>query len=143
MRTSNMKNLLLIVISALVVAAGFFVVPMGQDNEKSEIPTSLIGNWAQVNGEPDATMTAEITGEAIQINMETRDSSSIYWLGSFDTTGDLTTTFDVESQGDQDAMALSLFGSGDPTKTFAYKDGKISYGFTIMGSTTTVYLAKK
>lgn len=37
----------------------------------------------------------------------------------------------------------ALMASSDPTKTFTYTDGEISYEVTALGTTVTVVLAKK
>lgn len=108
-----------------------------------QIPVSMTGKWHQ--DEPTSTgitMEATIDVTTIQIDMITRDSSSIYWLGTFDSDQDLSTSFEVVSVGDQDAMSRSIFGSQSSRKTFAYNDGELSYSFSIMGTTSTIRLTK-
>lgn len=113
------------------------------DDSKADVPTSLVGEWYQVNAKDgDMLAKASITPGSIQINLDTRDESRVYWLGTFNSDQDTNKTFKVESKGDPDAMGMSLFGSRDKSKTFTYQDGEISYKFTMMGTTKTVRLAK-
>lgn len=107
-----------------------------------EAPVTLVGDWHQVNGNPDFYMTASVGESSIQINIKTRDSTSLYWMGTFDTNQNLSDEFEIVSQADQDALSMSMFGSPDETKKFVYKDGKIIYDFGIMGTTTEVHLSK-
>lgn len=138
-------------ISVALVAAFFAlsVIAYGgvDDSEgKAEVktPATLVGNWKQSGDDLNGiTFTAEVAKSSIQINMETRDSSSIYWLGSFDTETDPASLFQVTSLGDTDAMSESLFGSRDKTKKFSYEDGRLSYEFKMMGTTKTVHLVKQ
>lgn len=141
---------LMFIAALLVILAPILVFFMVNGKESSEaspkpenIPTSLIGEWRQTSGGIDGVlMTASVSPGSIQINMESRDSSSIYWLGTFDTDKNPNTSFKTESIGDSDAMSMSIFGSQDKTKLFSYENGKISYKFTMLKTTTTVYLAK-
>lgn len=106
-------------------------------------PKTLLGGWHQEKrNETGVYMTADIRPGTIQIDMETRSSSSIYWLGGFDTDEDPSKPFETISMGDSDALALELFGSQDKTKKFTYKDGVISFKFKMLGTTTTVSLVK-
>jgi hypothetical protein len=110
----------------------------------SKDPVSLIGEWHQTNAEETGVvMKASISPGSIQVNMDTRDQSGIYWLGTFDTDKGTVKGFTTVSKGDPDAMEKSLFGSQSKTKSFTYKDGEISYKLTILGTTTTVRLAKR
>jgi hypothetical protein len=107
-------------------------------------PSSLLGQWYQTqNGINGTYMTATVTSGHIQVNMKTRGSvSQIYWLGTFDTDKGTSKSFKTVSLGDPDAMAMSIFGSADKTKKFEYKNGLLSYKFSMLGSTTTVKLSK-
>lgn len=108
------------------------------------VPKTFAGDWHQVkSGLSGFYMTAEISAGSIQIDLKTRDNTKgHFWLGTFE--GDRSTakpsTF--VSVGDQDAMSLEIFASSEKTKKFTYKNGRLSYQFSIMGAETTVYLAK-
>lgn len=105
-------------------------------------PINLIGKWHQTKTENDILMEATISSGSIQIDMKTRDSNSIYWMGSFDTSKNSSSSFEIVSKGDQDAMSMSIFGSQDKTKKFTYIDGDLSFKFTMMGTTSTIHLSK-
>jgi hypothetical protein len=105
-------------------------------------PSSLIGEWHQVNKNPDGYMTASIDGDSIQVNLRGRDSSAIFWLGTFAGTHRPVGKFKVVSLRDQDATKYNIASSPDKTKTFTYKNGDLSFDFSTLGSTTTVHLHK-
>lgn len=147
----------LLVISVLLVGALFVLAVRNVENNKDHIdrgttgnkvvnaPTNLLGEWHQTkSGIPDIVMDASINPNSIQINMTPQGStnSSIYWLGTFDTSKNSADSFDTTSLGDQDAMQGSIFASLDDRKLFTYKNGDLSFKFTMMGTTTTVHLAK-
>jgi hypothetical protein len=108
----------------------------------SKNPTSLVGEWHQVNSNPNGWLTASISGEAIQVNLRGRDTSSIFWLGSFDTDRTPVGKFKVVSLGDQDAMRWKITASTESKKTFTYNNGDLSFEFSAMGSSTTIHMAK-
>jgi hypothetical protein len=110
-----------------------------------QVPKSLVGNWYQTeNGIDGIIMSASVNrNNTIQINMETRDSGGgIYWMGSFDSGNSPKTSFTTVSLADPDAMKWEIFSSQDQTKSFTYKNGDLSYKFSMMGTTTTVHLRK-
>jgi hypothetical protein len=104
-------------------------------------PESLVGEWHQVNSNPNGWMTASISGESIQVNLRGRDSSSIFWLGSFDTHRSAN-KFKVVSLGDQDAMKYKIAASDESQKTFTYDHGVLSFEFSALGSSTTIHMTK-
>ena len=149
-------------VSAALVAGGIYLVVPNSDASATTVepktkvshvvdkpkPVSLVGTWTQTEKSTgDILAEAEISNVgSIQINLRTRDSSSIYWMGSFDTSKDGSKPFELTSLADPDAqkvMAKSLFGSQDQSKEFAYKNGELSYKFTMLGTTTTVRLTKQ
>lgn len=107
-----------------------------------EVPTSLVGEWYQSNKlDNGVVMQASVhINDTIQVNMKTKDSSSIYWLGSFKSDKNPKTTFHITSKGNQDAMAMSIFASQDGSKRFKYQKGDLSFDFTMLGTTSTVHL---
>lgn len=111
-------------------------------------PVSLVGNWKQTKGMPGVTMTAEVSGDSIQINMrfDRDDMTGIFWMGSFDASDQTATKFTVTSLPDPDArkaLAGSLFGSSEKTKKFHYDDGDLSFEFSMMGVESTVHMTRK
>jgi len=148
------KHLITGLVAAVLAVAAFLAfsplglggVKAGASPEKTsdDKPKTMnfIGKWHQIEGNPNALMTAEITYGAIQINMRLDGSDNVYWLGTFDTDMTDIQHFTMISVGDQDAMANKIFASQDPTKTFTYSGGVLSFDFTMLGSTTTVRLSK-
>lgn len=115
-----------------------------QGASASSNPTSLIGDWRQVGPDSDGWFTASISGGSIQVNLEGRDgSSSIYWMGSFESDHPTVGKFTVVSIPDADArntMKYSLMSSDEKTKTFSYKNGVISFKFTALGTSAVIQL---
>lgn len=108
---------------------------------------TLVGDWEQSNIEDvGVRMTASVNDDTIQIWMNSRDSSSLYWMGSFQVSDkNASDSFKLESKADPDAqkrMESSMFGSQDKSKMFEYKNGNISYKFTMLGQTSTIRLSK-
>lgn len=128
----------------MVAVASISLLTACSSDDKPDIPESLIGNWYQTNSENGIFATASVyPSDSIQINLKTRDGSSIYWMGSFQVSDKKPTdSFTVVSKADPDALAMSIFGSQDSEKTFSYKDGDLSYKFTMLGTTSTVHLSK-
>jgi hypothetical protein len=106
-------------------------------------PADLIGHWKQTqNGIESVTMSADISDGSILIRMTFADMSNVYWAGSFAPSSTAAREFDTISNADPDKMLGSLYASKDSTKAFNYKNGVLSYSFTMLGKTTTVHLAK-
>ena len=105
-------------------------------------PSSLIGEWYQVNKNPNGWLTASISGESIQVNLRGRGSSSIFWMGSFDTSKKPIGKFNVVSLGDQDAMKWKIAASDESKKTFTYNNGDLSFEFSALGSSTIIHMHK-
>lgn len=120
----------------------------GSSDSDSKAPKSFVGDWYQTNSSDDGVyMTASVSAnDSIQITMKTRDSSAVYWMGSFQVSDKKTSdSFKLESKADPDAqkwMDDSIFGSQDDSKVFTYKNGDLSYEFTMVGVTKTIHLAK-
>jgi hypothetical protein len=131
--------LLALIVSIFTLAACGSSHGASSDNKN---PTTLIGEWSQINASSDGWMTASISGDSIQVNLRSRGSSSIFWLGSFDTSHKPYGKFNVVSLGDQDAMKWDIMASGEKQKTFTYDSGVLSFGFSAMGSSTTVRMVK-
>lgn len=139
-----MRKTLLVPLAAF--ASISLLTACGSDDSKA--PKSFVGDWYQTNSSDNGVyMTASVSAnDSIQITMKTRDSSAVYWMGSFQVSNKKTSdSFKLESKADPDAqkwMASSIFGSQDKSKMFEYKNGDISYKFTMLGVTKTVHLSK-
>lgn len=110
-------------------------------------PVSLVGDWHQTKGMPGVTMRAEISGDGIQVNLHfDRDNvGGIFWMGSFDTSDQRSQSFTVTSLVDPDGQKVldsSLFATSEHTKKFTYKDGDLSFEFSMMGVESIVHLSR-
>lgn len=156
MQSHTHRSRTLLVISAFVISAFVAILTVvlvsitftstnadADKREKVATIESLEGNWHQINAEDTGVyMTAEVTKSSIQIHMKARESTGIYWIGTFNSDQDLSKKIEIVSNADQDALSQSIFGSQDKTKTFTYENGKLSYQFSIMGMESTVKLSK-
>lgn len=150
------KKAFAVLVLAIVVAAGLFIstnhksstisahkvvsVSVAQDESG---PVSLNGTWTQSSsGIPDIKMTASVSDDRISITMNTGSDSGTYWVGSFDTLLTKSQSFTVTSAGDVSAMESDLLASQDSSKVFTYKNGDLSFPFSIMGVSTTVHLQR-
>lgn len=127
----------------------YFIVSGNKSDAGTKKPSvaTLVGDWRQVETDNGIIMRASVNdNNTIQINMDTRDSSGIYWMGSFPSDRDASGNFKTVSLADPDAqkwMAKSLFGSQDSKKAFTYENGEITFKFTILDTTSTVHLVKQ
>jgi hypothetical protein len=144
------RYLVITTLMAILVGAGiYFAVASSDANAESPVavvqPThvSLVGEWKQTNsGIPGVVMTAEISGDSIKIYMKMSKTAGVFWLGSFNTSRETSQSFTVNSVGNVEAMKYDLYASSEKTKTFTYKDGDLSYQFSIMGVSTIVHLSR-
>lgn len=114
-----------------------------QNNPNIPIPSSMIGDWHQVSsGLPKAVMNASITESKIEITLTMQNTTGIFWTGTFDTSQSTDKPFATVSKGDVEAMTMEMYASSEKTKLFTYKDGELSFQFSIMGVSTTVFLSK-
>ncbi len=133
---------LIVLVVVMVIVSVRSAYHSQADSPRIVIPSSLSGEWHQTEGMKNVYMTATIHGGSIQIDMENRDATYVYWMGTFESDKSTAMPFTTVSLGDTDAMAQSVFGSNSKMKTFTYKDGVISYDFTMLGSFKTVKLMK-
>lgn len=110
-----------------------------------EKPADLDGKWTQTNANSDSMrMDAEIAGDSITVNWVQPESTSLYWVGSYEAptaAGDWSWT----SKGDTEKMASALLASGDDAKEFHYTaaSDEISFEATAMGTTVTVRMKRQ
>lgn len=142
------KKVYILVFSVVLLLVGgltyFAVDSADATDNKTNNPSSLIGNWHQTNGQDTGTgFTAEISAGGIQINYPMRDGSGgIFWLGTFDGTHVAEGSFVIKSLPDQDALANDILASTEKIKSFTYKNGDMSFDFSVMKVHTTVHMSK-
>jgi ABC-type oligopeptide transport system substrate-binding subunit len=106
----------------------------------------LAGLWKQDNpASAESYQQATIIADTISIEwvMDGGDTTSIYWVGSFDAPVDATDPYTWTSRRDVAATASALLASSDDTKAFTCEGDTISYKVSALGTTTTVHLKKK
>ena len=109
-------------------------------------PLDLTGEWKQTNSKSeDSYQAATISGDVIEINWvnEADSGTAIYWVGTYDAPTEDVTEYTWESANDTSKTENALLASSDPTKTFTFKDGVLSYELTAMGVTMTVEMSKQ
>lgn len=116
-------------------------------NATEEIPQApdLAGVWTQSNSaSEDSYQQATIAADTITIDWVTDggDTTSIYWVGTFEAPTDASEPHTWTSERDAAATDSALLASTDDTKEFTYEDDAISYKVSALGTTTTVDLKK-
>jgi hypothetical protein len=109
-------------------------------------PLDLTGAWKQTNSKSaDSYQAAMISADTIEVNWvnDADSTTAIYWVGTYLAPTDETDTYSWESQADTAALENALLGSQDPTKTFTYSAGVLSYELTAMGVTMTVEMQRQ
>lgn len=106
-------------------------------------PVSLIGEWEQANSNSgESYQIATVTDSAIEMYWysETDNTTTLYWSGTFTapTTDDEPYTW--TSQNNTEKTSTAIMASGDETKDFTYKNGKITYQASMLGVTKTIEL---
>ncbi|MGQ3384956.1 hypothetical protein [Glutamicibacter sp. TV12E] len=114
-------------------------------SSESAHPIDLQGIWKQKNSmDAEAYQEATIDSETITINRVTNhgDTKSLDWVGSFEAPNAAADTYSWTSKRDRKATDNAILASSDKTKKFTIHKDEISYEAGIMGTTTTVRLAK-
>ena len=109
-------------------------------------PLDLVGEWKQSNSsDASSYQEATISGETITVNWvnETESTTALYWAGTYVPPTDASDSYSWDSANDTAQTDSAMLASGDPTKTFTYTDGKLSYDVTAMGVTKTVELERE
>ncbi|MGP9782141.1 hypothetical protein CQ010_16940 [Arthrobacter sp. MYb211] len=108
-------------------------------------PADLTGEWKQVNSQSDdAFQSATVSDDMISIDWVTNngDTKSVYWVGTFEAPAKAAESYVWTSKRDEAATDSALLASTSDTKEFTFSDEQISYEAGMMGTTTTVRLAK-
>ena len=114
--------------------------------EEAQVVPDLNGEWIQSNSNsPDAFQAATIADGTIVVNWvsDGGDTRSLYWAGTFESPTTVDEPYSWESQNDTAQTGSAMLASGDPTKTFTYEGGVLSYEVTALGTTTTVKLEQE
>lgn len=109
-------------------------------------PLDLTGEWKQTNSNSaDTFQAATITADRIEVDWvnEAESSTAIYWVGTFAPPTEAADSYSWESQADAAALENAILASQDPTKTFTYENGVLSYELTAMGVTMTVEMERQ
>ena len=106
----------------------------------------LTGAWKQDNSNSeDSYQQATITADTITIDWvsDGGDTTSIYWVGTYQAPTTATEPYVWTSQRDAAATDSALMASTDDTKEFTFQDDTISYKLSALGTTITAKLKKK
>lgn len=115
-----------------------------EEVEEAQEPVDLTGEWKQSNpNDPESFQSATITADTIEVYWNATDTKSLYWAGTIEVPEDGSTSFTWDSANDTTKTDSAMLASSDPTKTFTYADGEISYEVTALGTTVTVRLAQQ
>lgn len=137
-----------------LVGCGGEKAPAAQDTPEVQksapaTPPDLSGEWKQANSNSeDSYQAAYIADGAVEVywvlNEGSDDESiALYWAGTFTPPETADEPYAWESANDKSRTNSALMASGDDTKTFTYRDGKISYSVSIQGQTVDVELTKQ
>jgi hypothetical protein len=113
--------------------------------EETPQAPDLTGAWKQSNpASENSYQQATITAEVITVDWVTDggDTTSTYWVGTFEPPIDASTPYKWTSQRDAAATDSALLASTDDAKEFTYEGDTISYKVSALGTTTTVKLKK-
>lgn len=127
---------------ALLIVPVFFAMTACSGGSAKVTPADLHGSWASADAN-GTTFEATISDNQIEINLVSSGSKALYWKGTFPLGSDLAADFTVTSVADTEALAGSILGSQDPTKTFTYSGSKLKFDFSAMGVTKAVELSKR
>ncbi len=111
--------------------------------ETEEEPLDLTGTWTSSEDE-GSYQEATISENTIEINWisDAGATKSIYWIGTYSPPTENLDEYSWTSERDVEKTASALLASSDDTKNFTYKDGKITYEVSVMGTTTTYELSQ-
>lgn len=140
---------------AACTAPGESSTPQPAKSQETSVPAvteepapvlDLTGEWKQSNSNSaEAYQQASIADGVIRIDWvnEAESMTSVYWVGTFDAPTDSSESHSWDSINDTSQTANALLASGDPTKTFVYENGSLSYELTALGTTMTVHMTRQ
>lgn len=143
-----------IVVLFLTVALCAFATGCGSNTNESKSddnaakeevkePTDLTGTWASKEND-GSYQEVIITENTIEINWvsDGGKTKSIYWIGTYEAPTDSTDKYSWTSERDKEKTDSALLAPQDDTKDFTYKDKKISYDVSVMGTTSAMELSQ-
>ena len=138
-----MRKTLIAAMFAALMAMSMALVGCGSQEQQQEAqePLDLTGTWVQVN-KGDDYQQATIEDGAIEIDWigDNGKTTALYWAGTYAAPTEPCEEYSWESQNDKSKTQNALMASTDDTKQFEYKDGKLSYKVSMLGTTTTMEL---
>lgn len=133
-----MHKRILAVMLTVLMGATLFGGCSSASPEQSGTKTNLNGTWT---GETDgAAFTATIEADRVRLDMKLRDTSGLYWAGTFKSFVDGPVT--INSNADTEILSKSMFGSQDKSKSFTYEGDEIKFTFGIAGTTRDIVMTK-
>lgn len=130
-------------IIALALCGCALTACSGNNSEEKGAAPDLTGSWIETNTDSDAKMSAEITSDTIEVYWSSDETRALYWSGTYAAPTEAG-TYTWSSANNHDKTDSALLASGDDTKDFTYNsDGEITFDVSLMGTTTTVHLAKE
>lgn len=138
-----MKKKLLCILLTTTVVLCMGACDSGDKSTESH-PPDLTGTWKSEEND-GSYQEATITDNTIEINWmsDGGKTSSIYWVGTYEPATEYVNEYTWTSERDTQKTDTALLASTDDTKEFFYKNGRISYEASAMGTTTTVELTKE
>ena len=116
----------------LILLASLLSLALGGcgENAASAGPPDLTGTWRQQDY--DATnfyQIATITEDTVECywHLNSTGEEFLYWTGTFTPPEDGTQPYIWTSENNLEKALTSNWAERDETKTFTYKDGKLSY----------------
>lgn len=117
-----------------------------EKEEKAKAPVDLSGKWKSEDND-GSWMEAEITENTISVNWisDNGDTSSVYWVGTYEAPTEYTEEYTWTSTRDQEATDGAVLASTDDTKDFTYSDAdhQLTYQVSAAGTTTKMKLTKE
>lgn len=115
---------------------GVGTVPERPMAAKIVFPVDLTGTW-KTTDKTKLVITAKIEQNAIDMKMGDETTQSNYWYGSFENpiSDPAVITSKVLDNG-------QLYLSSATSKDFNYKDGKLTFQFSALGTTSTLEMIR-
>lgn len=140
------KVFVLILVGIMVLSVG----ACGKNENNSETkeekkePPDLSGTWKSEENN-DSYQEAIISNDTIEINWvsDGGQTKSIYWIGTYTAPSEALDDYNWTSERNKEKTDFAILASTDDTKEFTYKDDKISYEVSAMGTTTILELTKQ
>ena len=151
-----MKRIAAVVISALAImslaACGSVGTggPSKADTQSEtkeapkKAPLDLTGTWVEKDSKSKKMVQeAVIKDGTITVNWKQSDgTTAVYWVGTYAEPTTSDDSYSWTSKADTEKLDSALMASSDKSKKFEYKDGKLTYEVSAMGSTATETLEK-